>query len=195
MTVIGITGPTGAGKTSALDALKRLDFLVIDCDALYYALLAQDVSLREALKTTFGQIFLPDGRLDRKTFGERVFHDPKELAKLNRIVYPAMRSAVENKIENCSQKGVAIDAINLIESKLGELCDFTVALVADPAIRMKRIMARDGITEERAKARIAAQKSDSFYRKNCTFTLENCAGCKAEFDKLIYEFFEGLLEE
>lgn len=195
MTVIGITGPTGSGKTSALEALKRFGFLVIDCDALYYELLDTDEALRNALKTAFGPVFLPDGKLDRKALGQRVFGDPKELKRLDRIVYPAILSAVESKIEKCSQKGVAIDAINLIESRLGEMCDFTVALVADPAVRMKRIMARDGITEERAKARIAAQKPDSFYRKSCTFTLENCAGCKAEFDKLIYEFFEGLLEE
>ena len=195
MTVIGITGPTGAGKTSALEALKRLDFQVIDCDALYYEILDRDKALREALEASFGQVFQPSGKLDRKALGSRVFGDSRELAKLDRIVFPAVKSAVENKIEKCSQKGLAIDAINLIESKMGGLCDFTVALLADPAVRMKRIMARDGLTEERAKARIAAQKPDSFYRKNCTFTLENRAGCKAEFDKLIYEFFEGLLEE
>ena len=75
------------------------------------------------------------------------------------------------------------------------MCDWTVALTAAPDVRMKRIMARDGISEERAKARIAAQKPDKFYRRNCTFLLENRAGSKAEFDQLIYSFFADLTNE
>ena len=70
-----------------------------------------------------------------------------------------------------------------------------MALTAAPDIRLKRIMARDGISEERARARIAAQKPDKFYRKNCTFLLENKAGSKAEFDRLIYDFFADILNE
>ncbi|MBR3867614.1 MAG: dephospho-CoA kinase [Butyricicoccus sp.] len=193
MTVIGITGPTGAGKTTALNGLKKRGFEVIDCDRLYDSLLAQDEDLRGKLRAAFGDVFRSDGQLDRPGLARRVFGDSKELAKLNSIVFPVIYRAVEGKIAKSTQKGIAIDAINLVESSLGQLCDVTVAITADPAIRLKRIMARDGIDEERAKARIAAQKPDKFYRKNCSFVLENRAGSGAEFERLMDEFMDNIL--
>ena len=195
MTVIGITGPTGSGKTTALAALERLGFQVVDCDALYYQILDRDQTLRDGIRQAFGQVFLPDGKLDRPALGNIVFGNPAALDKLNALIYPAMSAAVGQIIEKCTKKGLVIDAINLIESGLGRLCDWTVALTAAPDIRLKRIMARDGISEERARARIAAQKPDKFYRKNCTFLLENKAGSRAEFDRLIYDFFADILNE
>ena len=195
MTVIGITGPTGSGKTTALAALERLGFQVVDCDALYYRVLDRDQALREGLQREFGPVFLPDGKLDRPVLGNIVFASPTALDRLNALVYPAMSAAVGQIIENCSGKGVVIDAINLVESGLGDLCDWTVALTAPPEVRLRRIMARGGISEERARARMAAQKPDRFYRRHCTFLLENRAGSRAEFDRLVEDFFKGLLCE
>lgn len=195
MTVIGLTGPTGSGKTTALAALERRGFQVVDCDALYYRVLERDQSLRRGIREAFGDVFLPDGQLDRRALGDIVFGDPAALERLNALVYPAMSAAVRQIMENCTKKGLVIDAINLIESGLGDLCDWTVALTAAPDVRMRRIMARDGISEERARARIAAQKPDKFYRRRCTFLLENRAGSKAEFDRLIDSFFADLLHE
>ena len=193
MTVIGITGPTGSGKTTTLEELKKRNFQVVDCDRLYYELLREDASLRQKLTDTFGPVFLPDGQLDRAALSAKVFGDQKELDKLNRIVYPAVRSGVERKMAACSKSGFVIDAINLIESGLGELCDYTIGITAPPEVRLKRIMARDNISQERAEARIKAQKADKFYRKNCTFLLENRAGSKSEFQRLISEFLENIL--
>ena len=153
MTVIGITGPTGSGKTTALAALERRGFEVVDCDALYYRLLQTSAALRRDLEAAFGPVFLPDGSLDRRTLAARVFGDPEELERLNKVVYPAVYAAVEQKIRNCTRKGVAIDAINLVESGIGRLCQVTVAVTADPAVRLARIMARDGLDRRRAQAR------------------------------------------
>ena len=101
MTIIGITGPTGAGKTTALTALAELGFEIVDCDALYYRRLREDDDLRRALTEAFGAVFLPDGDLDRRALAKRVFGDRRELDRLNAIVYPVMCAAVEQKIQKC----------------------------------------------------------------------------------------------
>ena len=194
MTVIGITGPTGAGKTTALEVLAEMDFEIVDCDALYYRMLRTDEDLRQGLRDAFGEVFLPDGSLDRRALAQRVFGDEGELARLNGIVFPTVSAAVEQKIKNCSQKGLAIDAINLVESGMGELCTATVAVTASPAIRLKRIMVRDGLTEGQARARIEAQKSTDWYRDNCTFLLENQEEDREAFEALMRSFFQNLIE-
>lgn len=194
MTVIGITGPTGAGKTTVLKVLAEMDFEIIDCDALYYQLLETDGKLRRGLTQAFGDVFLPDGSLDRRAVARRVFGDRSELARLNGIVFPAVSAAVEQKIKNCLQKGVAIDAINLVESGMGRLCSATVAVTAAPDVRLKRIMERDGLDEARALARIRAQKPADWYRDHCTFLLANQQEDRAAFEALARSFFQNLLE-
>lgn len=195
MTVIGVTGPTGAGKTTVLTVLARRGFEVVDCDRLYYALLRTDAAFRHALEEAFGPVFLPDGSLDRRGLAAKVFGDSRELARLNAVVYPTVYAAVEQKVKNCSQLGLAIDAVNLVESGIGALCTLTVAVTAPPEVRRKRIMARDGLDVERAMARIAAQKPDSYYREHCDLVLENTEDNQEKFERQAEETLAKLLRE
>lgn len=176
MLTLGITGGTGCGKTALLRRLAARGGCVIDCDALYYTLLDTDEGLRAALRDAFGAVFLPDGRLDRRALGARVFSDAAQLARLDEIVFFHVRRAVETRQRQARAAGCplfGIDAIKLFQSGLAELCDATVGVLAPEAVRVRRIMARDGIDADYALLRVRAQEEDAFYRTRCTFLLEN----------------------
>lgn len=89
MLVIGITGPTGCGKTTLLQEIERRGGHIVDCDALYYALLAskEGAALRQELQTAFPGAFGADGSLRRKALGQLVFGDKARMAQLNEIVF------------------------------------------------------------------------------------------------------------
>ena len=158
MTIIGITGPTGSGKTTALNVLVELGAVLLDCDAVYHELTTSCIPMREELRERFGpEIFSEDGQLMRKTLGAVVFGDTQALTDLNEITHRYIRAEVERAISAARVEGrpaVAVDAIALLESGLGDLCDVTVAVTADDELRVRRIMARDGIDEKYARMRI-----------------------------------------
>ena len=193
--VIGFTGPTGAGKTSALRALERLGGLVLDCDAVYHDLLRTDSTLRDAITGAFGQVFAPDGTLDRQRLGTVVFSDPAALDTLNRIIYDRLPRELLRRMDESSAPVVGIDAINLVESGLCRLCRRTVAVLAPSEQRVRRIMARDGIPEEYARLRVQAQKDDEFYRTHCTDTLFNDCADAAAFEDAAYAALHRILKE
>ena len=197
MIVIGITGPTGAGKTTALDELEKLGGGVIDCDAVYHELLESDIALQGLLIQEFGAIEDEKGGIDRKKLGAIVFHDPEALERLNRIVNEAITKAVKERLEAYQVKkscpAAAIDAIGLFESGLAQLCDTTLAIIAPAEVRVKRIMAREGISEEYARARVAAQNPDEFYASRCKYVLCNDCSSRAEFECRSRELLERIL--
>ena len=193
--IVGITGPTGAGKTSALSAVRKLGGAVLDCDAIYHELLKTDAALRQALTDTFGDVFDESG-LNRQKLGKIVFGDPAELQKLNGIIYDFLPRELERRMAAYGMAPlIAVDAINLIESGLCKLCKRTVAVLAPKEDRVRRIMARDGISEDYARLRVEAQKDDAFYRENCTDILVNNAGTLSAFEEVAYATFLMLCKE
>ena len=193
--VIGFTGPTGAGKTSALRALERLGGLVLDCDAVYHELLRTDEALRGAITDAFGPVFGADGTLDRQKLGTAVFGDPAAMERLNAIIFDRLPRELLRRINDSDAPLIGIDAINLVESGLSRLCRRTVAVLAPAETRVRRIMARDGIPEDYARLRVQAQKSDDFYRTHCTDVLVNDAAAPDAFETIAYQRLQHIFEE
>lgn len=191
--IVGLTGGTGAGKTSALAALEDLGGTVLDCDAVYHQMLRTDPALREAITAAFGPVFCPDGSLDRQKLGTLVFSDHAALDRLNTIVYEYLPPELLRRAQGHTLVG--LDAISLMESGLGRLCACTVAVLAPVEDRVRRIMARDGISEDYARLRISAQQPDAFYRERCSHILENNCATPAQFRDQARIFFRSMLRE
>ena len=169
--IIGITGGTGCGKTTLLDMIRARGGLILDCDAIYHELLQTDQVMLDAIEARFPGT-VDNGALQRKKLGTIVFADPAALLDLNRITHAAVKQEVLKRLE-AAPVLAAIDAIGLFEGDLAVLCDVTVAVTAPVELRVQRLMKRDGISEEYARSRIAAQHDDAWFRQHCDYVLEN----------------------
>ena len=194
MTVVGVTGGTGSGKTTALRELEKRGALVIDCDAVYHELLEQSAELIGEIAAAFPGA-VEDGSVRRKKLGEIVFRDEAALAMLNRITHRHVTTEVRRRLREHAMRGgslAAVDAIELLASPLAACCDFTIGVIAEEEIRARRIMARDGISRDYALLRIRAQRPDSYFREHCSVILEN-NGEEASFISNINKLLEEKL--
>lgn len=178
--IIGITGGTGCGKTTLLNVIRDQGGLILDCDEIYHDLLKTDTELLCAIEARFPGT-VENGTLQRKKLGAIVFADKAALKDLGRITGGAIRAEVMRRLESRPAL-TAIDAIGLFEGKYDQLCDVTVAVTAPEECRIERLMKRDGITEEYAKSRIAAQRPQAEFSALCDHTLHN-DGTQADFQK------------
>ncbi|MBQ3252294.1 MAG: dephospho-CoA kinase [Oscillospiraceae bacterium] len=169
--IIGITGGTGCGKTTLLEIIREKGGVIVDCDAVYHALLKADKDLLAAIDARFPGT-VEQGILQRKKLGAIVFADKGALADLNRITHSAVKAEVLRRLTPAPQLA-AIDAIGLFESGLDKLCKLTVAVDAPREARIQRLMVRDGISREYAAARIDAQPSGADFAARCSCTLQN----------------------
>ena len=183
--ILGITGGTGCGKTTLLNLLREQGALVLDCDKLYHGLLVSDPSLLTAIERRFPGT-VENGELRRKKLGAVVFSDKNALLDLNRITHAAVKQEILRRLESRPALA-AIDAIALFEGGLAELCDLTVAVTAPVEDRLRRLMLRDGISEDYARSRIAAQPGEDWFREKCGFVLEN-RGTESEFQEKCLAF-------
>ena len=175
MKIYGLTGGSGSGKTTVLLYLTQRGALGLDCDEIYHELLRSSAPMLSELEEAFPAAF-SDHVLDRKALGRIVFNDEDALRCLNAITHRYVTREVRRRLREHARNGgssAVIDAVALIESGLGQLCDLTIGVTANPETRVRRIMAREGISEEYARSRIAAQHSDDFYASNCGAVLHN----------------------
>lgn len=177
MLIIGLTGQTGAGKSTVSKILEKYGCYHIDADAVAHEVIDSDEKVKKQLSERFGSdVIGEDGKVDRKLLASRAFADSESTHALNAITHPAVNSKIQSILLKQSQfgtKAVIIDAIALFESGEDRLCDCTAAVTAPEEIRLQRIIERDGISVSRAKERINAQKDEEFFSVNADYIIKN----------------------
>ena len=179
MLIVGLTGPSGAGKSGVCRIFERYGVPCIDTDAVYHKLLTPPSACLDELVSRFGTSILnADGTLDRKALSSLVFtpKNQEALKELNRIAHRHILSDVRRQCDTLRQGGcpvVLVDAPQLYESGFDGECDLVVAVVAPCDVCVARIIARDGITRERAEARLQAQNSIDYFQSHADVIIEN----------------------
>ncbi len=177
MKIIGITGLTGAGKGTVAKILCQHGGFHIDADLVARDVINNSEKVKAQLCREFGdEVVGSDGVLNRPALSKKAFASTQATEKLNAITHPAVTEKVKQIIDEKSNLGyscIVVDAIALFESGEDAFCDFTVTVTAPQDIRLQRIIARDGITMERALERINAQKGESFFTERADFVVKN----------------------
>ena len=161
---IGLTGPSGAGKTTAARILASLGCAVIDCDALAREIVRPGSPVLPKLAARFGTDICKGPDLDRALLAERAFENEKARQDLNSITHPAITElALERAKALQGYRAIVLDAAALLESELAALCRYILIITAPEELRLRRLLARGGVSEQNARRRIEAQRRMDFY--------------------------------
>ena len=187
--VIGLTGQTGAGKTTVAAMLREKGCQIVDTDILARKAV-ENPEVIGMLCKRFGDDIVNSGVLDRRELARRAFATPEGSQALNLITHPEItRLAVEDihSAEKNGARAAIIDAALLFDSPLAAICDKNISVIADEKIRLDRIMKRDSISESDARLRINAQPPVEYYIEKSDIIINNnpCDNIEAQIDGLI----------
>lgn len=178
--IVGLTGQTGAGKTSVSDYLRKKGHHVIDADLVAREVVAKGSKCLMDLVIAFGvDILRPDGTLNRRKLGDMVFADKSKRKVLNRITFPYIQEEIFARVEELGRQGAGIvflDAPTLIESGTHQRCHKVISVIAPSELRMDRILKRDDITLQQGLIRMGAQHQDEYYTSKSDYVLTNDKG-------------------
>ena len=171
--IVGLTGMSGAGKSTVGREFAAAGFCVIDCDrAAREVTAAGSPFLAELAEKFSADLLLADGTLDRKKTAALIFTQPEKRLFYNKIIYPYIAYNILSKVKR-ADSDILLDAPTLFEARLDPICDKIVSVCADRAVCAERIMLRDGISRELAEARLSSQHDIAFFRERSDLCIEN----------------------
>lgn len=190
---MGLTGGIGSGKSAVAELLEGHGAVVIDADQLARAAVAPGSPGLAAVVAEFGEgVLTPEGELNRPALGEIVFSDPDARARLNAIVHPEVRRLAAEQERLTRPDAVVVHVIPLLV-ETGQQATFDVVVVVDvdPEIQLARILRRDGLTPDQARARINAQADRATRVAAADFVIDN-SGSEADLAARVKELWAHL---
>lgn len=188
---IGLTGNSGAGKSTVAEYLRGLGAEIIDADKISHDLCETGQQGYVLIRDAFGeQFFCEDGSLDRRALGSYVFANKDELLKLNGILHPLIIAEVENRKKIAKSETVVIDCALLIEVGLHHDVDEVWLVEAEQTQKKERIRNRDGIDEVTAKNRISNQLTEDILKQYADVVIVN-TGTLCKLEKQVEEAYYG----
>ncbi len=177
MFVLGLTGQTGAGKSTVAELFLQNDVPVIDADIVAREVISESKQCLADIALEYGiEVLGANGDLNRKKLSEIVFNDREKLRRLNVITFPyiiAKLNVIVSEYRSLNTSLVVLDAPLLFESGANKLCDKVIAILSDKDIRLNRILIRDRLSDQQARSRINAQPPEDFYVNQADFVVRN----------------------
>lgn len=175
---IGVTGGMGAGKTTVADILEEAGLLVVDADMISRDVLELYPEVHDYIRTTYGTAFdTADGALDRRSFARMIFAKPDELARYEEVIMPFILEEIRERFafieEATTDEYAVLDAPLLFEVRDKDVYDLAVTVEMPEDLQVRRAMARDGLTEEEVRARIARQMPRAKREKLADYVIVN----------------------
>jgi len=197
--LVGLTGGIATGKSTVTGLLASPSVRVVDADALAREVVEPGTSAHALIVAEFGRdVLQPDGRLDRARLGEVVFQDEAKRKRLEAITHPAIRARFEQYLADLERQGfhgiLIWDAALLVESGGHNKMDKVVVVTTDPATQRRRLIGRDGSTEEAARARTASQMPLAVKARAADYVIDN-SGTREATEARVREVYRALLED
>ena len=185
-TVYGLTGGVGSGKSEILRYVsEHYECRVIQADEVGRELMKQGKCVYRAVVNAFGQGILgPDGEIDRAAFAELLFSDPEALRKANAVEHPLIRRSIRMRISHTKCRHIFLEAALLSEGELIPLCEKVIVAMAAPEIRIERLKASRGYSEEKARAVMARQLPDEEFRKLADHVIDTGGTLEETYDSV-----------
>lgn len=175
-TIVGLTGQSGAGKTTISKCFEDKGFAVINCDLVARNVTNDGSDCNKALADIFPSCFDENLTLNRTAMAKIVFADKNKLKLLNDTIFPFIIADINNEIKRLVSSGkkyILLDAPTLFEAGADSICDVIISCVADKNLRAERIAKRDNISLELIERRFNSQRSENFFRNHSDYIIEN----------------------
>lgn len=180
--IIGLSGQSGAGKSTVRRVFEENGFDVIDCDAVARKIASKSAFLNEISERFGREILSADGTLDRVKTAAMIYNDKAKYAEYCGVIFPYITYDIMRQIERFD-KDILLDAPTLFEAGIDGLCSGIVSVVADIGLCAERISKRDKITLEKARERLSSQHGADFFREHSDFVIENNGSEKGLYEK------------